>query len=151
MEISKQMDATIHEVYEVILESLYQEVFQSSNKKVHKSALKKGFHYTKRVKKGKKTAEYRYFFKEFDESVGYKLEIKTNTGTIYMEMDWQASEDGCLVTYREDFKPDQELKGIMVRISYFFYQKKIKRRAKRMLNDIERFIKKQRTSEEQGE
>lgn len=147
MEMSKQMDATIHEVYEVVLESLFQEVSQSSNKKIHKSVLKKGFHYTKRMKKGKKYVEYRYFFKEFNEANGYQLEVKTNAGMIYMSMDWQElSEGGCLVTYREDFKADQELKGLMVRISDFFYQRKIKRHAKKMLDQMNRYIQKQKTN-----
>ncbi len=145
MEMSRQINATTQEVYEVVLEALYTEVTQSSNKKIHKSALKKGFTHTKKIKKGKTTTEYHYNFKELGPTTGYDLHVKTNSGTIYMGMKWQDEGDGtCMLTYHEDYKADYELKGVFYKISDFFYQRKIKRRARNMLKSIDDYIKKQR-------
>ena len=40
-----------------------------------------------------------------------------------MEMDWQASGDGCLVTYRENLRPNKSLRWLWCGFPIFFTKK----------------------------
>lgn len=142
MEMYMLMSGTKAEVYDIVLDSLYYEVSQSSNKKINKSSLKKGFKHTKHLKKRKTVVDYHYHLTELDTEKGYNMKVETNSGTITMGMRFEADDSGlCEVCYYEDFKAKVEEHGILFKISDFFYQRKIKRRAKRMLREIDQVIK----------
>lgn len=142
MEMYMLLSGSKAEVYDIVLDSLYYEVNQSSNKKINKSSLKKGFKHTKHQKKGKHTVDYHYHLTELDPEKGYNLKVQTNSGTITMGMRFESEENGlCEVCYYEDFKAKVEEHGFLFKVSDFFYQRKIKRRAKRMLKEIDQVIK----------
>lgn len=142
MEMYMLMCGTKAEVYDIVLESLYYEVTQSSNKKINKSSLKKGFKHTKHQKKGKAVVDYHYHLTELDPEKGYNMKVETNSGTITMGMRFETDENGlCEVCYYEDFKAKVEEHGILFKISDFFYQRKITRRGRRMLKEINQVIK----------
>lgn len=142
MEMYMLMCGTKAEVYDIVLDSLYYEVTQSSNKKINKSSLKKGFKHTKHQKKGKAVVDYHYHLTELDPEKGYNMKVETNSGTITMGMRFESDENGlCEVCYYEDFKAKVEEHGILFKISDFFYQRKITRRGRRMLKEIDQVIK----------
>lgn len=153
MEMYMLMSGTNEEVYEIVLDSLYYEVSQSSNKKINKSSLKKGFKHTKHQKKGKTIVDYHYNLTELDVNKGYNLKVETKSGTITMGMRFETQDNGlCEVCYYEDFKAKTEEKGLLFKISDFFYQRKITRRARRMLKEIDQVIKnKHKEAEKQAE
>lgn len=53
MEMYMLLSGSKAEVYDIVLDSLYYEVSQSSNKKINKSSLKKGFKHTNASEKRK--------------------------------------------------------------------------------------------------
>ena len=100
MEMYMLLSGSKAEVYDIVLDSLYYEVSQSSNKKINKSSLKKGFKHTKHQKKGKHTVDYHYHLTELDPEKGYNLKVQTNSGTITMGMRFESEENVKFVTMR---------------------------------------------------
>lgn len=125
MEMYMLLSGSKAEVYDIVLDSLYYEVSQSSNKKINKSSLKKGFKHTKHQKKGKHTVDYHYHLTELDPEKGYNLKVQTNSGTITMGMRFESEENGlCEVCYYEDLR--LRLKNMVSCLKYQIFSISVK-------------------------
>lgn len=146
MELLYKINASCEEVFDIIVESLLFDINNSTGKNVRRTAIKKGFAYTKKVKQGKKESAYHYKFVEFEENVHYLMKVESVNGITSMEMKLEKMEDGATdIAYAEDFTPHVPAneKSFTYRISNNMYQKKTKKKAMKMFSQIEAILKNQ--------
>lgn len=146
MELLYKINASCEEVFDIIVESLLFDINNSTGKNVRRTAIKKGFAYTKKIKQGKKESAYHYKFVEFEENVHYLMKVESVNGITTMEMTLEKMEENVTdISYGEDFKPHVAAneKSFIYKISNNMYQKKTKKKAMKMFSQVEAILKNQ--------
>ena len=128
--------------FDKIAESIAYDITASTGKNVRPKQIHKGFSYTKDMKnKMKRAGRVKVTITDFEAPRIYKAKFESSQGinTISYEIE-QLDEDHIGVTYMEDFSGASGAKSVNFKIMSFFYNRGAKKKAVKLLRNMESYI-----------
>ena len=135
MIIEKQLSCNQQEFFDALVEAIINDIYASTDHKVDKVSLKKGYTYSKIIP-NKKKAKAKATIKEYKEPQRYCLEIKSENGKTTMDYKIQRIDDKTInIIYKEEYKRNDGKK-----YNGIFYRYSVKKRMKSSLQRMEKYI-----------
>ncbi len=139
MIIERHMYCSLQEFFDVLVEAVINDIYVSTNQKITKSKLKKGYAYSKYIT-NKKNQKATATIKEYEEPKRYSLEIVSKNGRTLMDYTIKELNDHTIkIIYKEEYRKNN---GKMY--NNFFYKHSVKKRMSLYFSKIESYIKNSR-------
>lgn len=141
MVVELTLEASVNRVYEVLAESLYQEI-KLIHPKIKRADVKTGFTY-KKVMTGKMKQEATTLVKieELTLNQVYHASFKSDRGMTSIVYRLNGDDKECHVSYEETFTSDKMLTTLNYKLVSSFYKKSSRKKVIRLLRQIEAYIK----------
>lgn len=140
MVVELTLEVSVSKVYEVLVDSLLQEV-KTIHPNIKKADIKTGFTYKKTMTgMMKQQASTTVKIDELMENQSYKASIQSERGISTISYQLTGDENSCHVSYDEDFSSDKMLTNLNYKLVSTFYKKKSRKKVVRMLRQIESYI-----------
>ncbi len=142
MEIKLNMDVSAKEFFDVLYDSIIYDIKASTNKKVSKSKIKKGYTYSKKLKtRLGKEGTVKVEIKEFDLNHRYTVSFNSTQGENIVSYEVEQLDDDSLnVKYTEDFVVDSKMKSLNFSMMSFLFKRGNRKKGLRNLVELEKFI-----------
>ena len=139
IEVKERLYVQPEDFFQKIEESIVYDIEQSVGKKIKPY---KGYKYKKKMKsKVGKKGNVEILITEFKYPSNYSAEFKSLTGVNKISYAIDKIEDYCIeVTYNESFEGKSKSYNLNFKLMNFFYKRKAKKRAHRMLKAIESYL-----------
>ncbi len=136
MIIERHMYCNSQEFFDVLVEAIIKDIYASTDQKVTKAKLKKGFTYSKYIT-NKKNQKAIATIKEYEEPKRYCLQIESKNGQTLMDYTIKELKDNTIkIVYKEEYR---KVNGKLY--NGFFYKRSIKKRMVLYFSKIESYIK----------
>lgn len=144
MQVQEMLYVSAEAFYDQLISEIVYDVNQSTGRKCKANKLQKGFSYTKKMKSkmgGKGDVKVTITALERPKIYAAKFESKTGTNFLTYEIEKLEDEKAIGVTYREEFEGVSKTKKWNYNMVMFFYNHKSTKKAKRLLRNIENYLK----------
>lgn len=153
IKVQEKLYVNADDFFEKIAESVAYDITASTGKKVRPKQISKGYSYTKKMQnKMKRAGSVKVTITDFEAPVIYKATFDSTQGinTISYEIE-QLDEDHIGVTYTEDFQGASGAKSLNFKFMSFFYNRGAKKKATKLLRNMEAFIQNEKKEEKEAE
>lgn len=142
IEIEERLDIGAEEFFERIVVSVLYDIKNATGKKVGREQIYKGYKYKKRMKnKVGRSGDVDVKLSEYAPPLRYAAEFKTAGGVNRVSYEIERLEGSAIrVKYREDYDGNTKSQDLNYKIIGAFYKRKAKKRAVKMLHDMEEYI-----------
>lgn len=142
MEINEKLYVKAEDFFEQLADSIAYDITNSTGKKVRPKAITKGYSYTKKMKnKMGKNGEVKVTITDFEAPKIYAAKFESVQGINYLSYAIESFPDSIGVTYSEGFEGKTTSKSLNYKLMSFFYNRKSKKKASKLLRAMEHYIK----------
>lgn len=142
MEINEKLYVKAEDFFEQLAESIAYDITTSTGKKVRPKAISKGYSYSKKMKnKMGKNGEVKVTITDFEAPKIYAAKFESVQGTNYLSYSIENFGDSIGVTYSEGFDGKTASKSLNYKLMSFFYNRKSRKKASKLMRAMEHFIK----------
>ncbi len=142
IEVKERLNVNQNKFFNKISESVCYDIEKATGKKINPGSLYKGYKYKKIMKnKMGRKGKVEIIITDFKYPVAYGAKFKSINGINKINYKiHKINDDTIEVTYTEDFSGNTNSININFKFVSFFYKRKAKKRAKKMLKDIELYL-----------
>lgn len=142
MEILLNLAVTSKEFFEFIIDSVVNDVNEKTNKNVSRKDIVRGFHYTKQIpNKVGKEAKVKVLVRELNLNEKYTAVIISGQGENVISYEVKELFDGSIdVKYSEEFIAEDKMSKWNFNIVNVFYKRRAKKKAIKLVRNIEAYI-----------
>ena len=154
MQIKEMLYVSADAFFDQLIKEIAYDVSASTQRKIKPKQVVKGLSYTKRLKSkigGK--GDVKVTIVDFERPYIYRAKFEGPTGVNYLsyEIELMDEKDQIGVTYTEDFQGQTSMKKWNYRLMMLFYNRRSKKKAKRLLRSIEAYIQQEEKNKELGQ
>lgn len=142
MEVLLNLAVTSKEFFEFIIDSVVNDVNDKTNKNVSRKDIVRGFHYTKQIpNKVGKEAKVKVLVRELNLNKKYTAVIISGQGENVISYEVEELTDGSIdVKYSEEFIAEDKMSKWNFNIVNVFYKRRAKKKAIKLVRNIEAYI-----------
>lgn len=141
MEISEKLYVSADAFFDQLAQSVAYDISNTTGKKVRAKQISKGYSYSKKLKnKMGRKGDVKVTITDFEAPRIYAVEFESVQGTNFMSYQIEDLGDCIGVTYSEDFTGKTSAKNLNYKLMSFFYNRGSKKKARRLLRAMEKFI-----------
>lgn len=150
IKVEEKLYVSAEDFFDKIGESIAYDITSSTGKKVRPKQISKGYSYTKNLKnKVKREGSVKVTITEYEPCTRYAAKFDSSQGVNTISYEIEKLDDAHIgVTYTEDFIGASGAKSINFKIMSMFYNRSAKKKAVKLLRNMESFIQNEKKEKE---